>query len=355
MKKIIDFFISQIMSIIVFFGVAAVILGFLYKCFNEPSNLIVFYDEKNIGDYQIIIDLNTGETDINKVLNLELENLINNKISLKINSFWETTLILSIILTIIMYILNMISYFIKYMIMFSQDKKYKEKLKDKFDLSDESFYELPRYEPIIANAIYTKNYQYETIVNRLKKYYRSVGILDILYNLKENVDFDIDSLTEIEQFVFNSKKNPATEVVKNLFKDYQNVIEKEKSEFKGLVRKELKEKGFYQDDKLKIKVDNFFDFIINMNLEKIKKLDFQKIIRNIFICILIYAVLSFFEVVFSVIFLIILIIAVKYSRISLSMEGEIERAKIHFLIKYLKRKKYLTEEEKYFLEILTGQ
>ena len=53
MKKIIDFFISQIMSIIVFFGVAAVILGFLYKCFNGPSNLIVFYDEKNIGDYQI--------------------------------------------------------------------------------------------------------------------------------------------------------------------------------------------------------------------------------------------------------------------------------------------------------------
>ena len=46
-------------------------------------------------------------------------------------------------------------------------------------------------------------------------------------------------------------------------------------------------------------------------------------------------------------------ILIKYFEISLTPEGEIERAKIIYLVDYLKKKKTLSEEEEYFLIMLT--
>ncbi len=352
MKKIIGFFVEQIALIITFLCVG----GFIYMLYNisdNTTNPIVFYNEQNIENYQIVIDLNTGSFDIDEVLKLEVKSLINDEIIIKTDSVFENTLLTSVILTIILDVISVISSIIAYMISLIKDIKYKKILAENGVITGDELYELPNYEPIIAEAIYSKKYRYELIVRRFKYYYRSIGILNKLDKLKEDVDFNLNSLTEIESFVFNSKICEMTEFVENLSKHHQRDIEAEKKIFRGLVNKKLIESGFYFEDIVKQKVNAFIKIVKRTERDNSSKFDSNSCSKNLLIFLTLLIVFAISDIAKLVIFILGCLIATKYFGLTLSQEGKVERAKIHFLIKHLKRKKDLSEEEKYFLIMLT--
>lgn len=200
MKKIVDFFVGQIFIVIVMLCMVGMFY-ILYSFSNNSQNPVVFYEEVMVDEYQIIIDLNTGMIDKNEILKVNFNDLNTNQTIFKIDSTWQVSLILAIIFTITIDIIYVIFTIFNAIILFILTFKYRKLLKDRCDISDERLYELPMYEAIIANAIYKKRYQYEMIVARLEYYYKINGILDKRNKLRQDIEFDVNSLPELERML----------------------------------------------------------------------------------------------------------------------------------------------------------
>lgn len=352
MKKIIDFIVGQVIMIIVILCTCE-LLCVLYLFSGNSQDSIVFYDEVILDNYQVVIDLNTGMIEKNEILKIEFNDLTTSQTYLKIDSIWKLLLISSILLIMILDVIYFIFSILNRIILFFQNLKYKKILKSKYDLTDESLYELPQYEPIIANAIYKKNYQYEMIVARLEYYYKINGVLDKNNKIKEELEFDTNSLTELERMIMQNYQK-SKEVTKKLTQeelDAEN--QKNRKEFKNRINEILKGKGYYKEDIIKIKVRNFFDAIERIKGNKEYFLKSDEVFRNFLIFLVLGFIISSLEIAMWIAIILGLWLLIKYFGISLTQEGEIERAKIIFLINHLKKKKILSEEEKYFLIMLT--
>lgn len=353
MKKIFDFIIGQIVLIIVMLCT----LGFLYILYsfsNNTQNSTVYYDEIIIDNYQIIIDLNTGMINKNEILKIDFNDLNINQTIFKINSIWQVSLILAIIFTIVVDIIYLIFTIFNKIILFLLTFKYRKILKDKYDMSDERLYELPQYEPIIANAIYKKRYQYLMVLSRFEFYYRKKGILDRNNRLKEELDFDTNSLPEIERIIMKRYQRSKEETKRLTEMEIEAENQKNRKEFENRIDEILKEKGYYKEDVVKIKVKKFFDKIEKIKGDKEYFLKSNEVFRYFLIFLAFGFVIAMFEIAMLTAIILGIWLLIRGSGIALSEEGEIERAKILFLINHLKKKKILSEEEKYFLTILTS-
>lgn len=352
MRKIMEFLTSQL---IIFLSIACtclVIIGFVFTMSNSISNQNVFSEEIQIENYQFTIDFNTGAEEVADVLKLEVNNL-NNSFS------WKTETVYEVSVTIGVFFLLMIDVFIIIWMIFNyfltkiRIIKCKKILEEKYDLSNGSLYELPTYEPIIANAIYKKKHQYEMTVARFEYYYRIKGIFDKYSKLKEEIDFDINSLTEIEKMIMKKFQKDSDKTKKLNSEELPIENQKNRKEFKNKIDEYLKEKGYYKEDIIKIKTKNFFAAIEKVKGDKEYFLKSDEVFRNFLIFLVFGLVVGSSGIAMLAAIILGIWILIKYFEISLTPEGEIERAKIIYLVDYLKKKKTLSEEEEYFLIMLT--
>lgn len=348
-----DFFVGQFFIIIVMLCIFA-FLYILYSFSNNTQNPTVYYNEVIIDNYQIIVDLNTGMIDKNEILKIDFYDLNINQTILKINSICKLALIFSVISTIAIDIIYVIFTFFNTIILFIITFKYRKLLKDKCDMSDERLYELPQYEPIIANAIYKKRYQYLMVQSRFEYYYRKEGILDRNNKLKEDLDFDINSLSEIERMIMKMYQRSKEETKRLTEMEIEAENQKNRKEFENKIDEILKEKRFYKDDIIKVKVNNFFDTIKRLKENKEEFLKSDEVFRNFLIFLVFGFVIGMFEVAIWVAIILAIWLLIRGSGVPLNEDGELERAKIIFLINHLKKKKILSEEEKHFLIMLTS-
>lgn len=351
MKRIMDFFIGQIFIIIV---MLCAFLYILYSFSNNTQNPSIYYEEVIIDNYQIIVDLNTGMIDKNEILKIDFCDLNTNQTILKINSICKLALILSVISTIVIDIIYLIFTIFNAIILFIITFKYRKLLKDKCDMSDERLYELPQYEPIIANAIYKKRYQYLMVQSRFEYYYRKEGVLDRNNKLKEDLDFDINSLSEIERMIMKMYQRSKEETKKLTEMEIEAENQKNRKEFENKIDEILKEKRFYKDDIIKVKINNFFDTIKRVKENKEEFLKSAEVFKIFGIFLFLGFVIVMFEVAIWVAIILAIWLLIRASRVPLNEDGELERAKIIFLINHLKKKKILSEEEKHFLIMLTS-
>lgn len=350
MKKIISFVIGQFSLILAILGT----IGFFYMLFdlsNNTQNASVYYEEFAIDNYQIVVDLNTGMIDKSEILKIDINNLSTNQTYFKFDSIWPISLVASVIFTIILDLVYWGISIINAIIGFFRYLKCKKILKENYDLKEERLYELPSYEPIVANAIYRKKHQYEMIMARLEYYYKEKGILDKNNRFKE--DFDINALSELEKIIIKKYQKDKSEIKKLTSQQQDAEYYKNRKEFKNKINEVLKEKRYYEEDIVKVKVKNFFEIIDKVKKNKEYFFKSDEVLKNLLILIALVIVISFFKVAVLVLIVLGIWILVKYNGITLTEEGKMERAKIIFLIKQLKKKKTVSEEEKYFLTMLT--
>lgn len=352
MKKIFDFFVGQIMIIIAILGTIG-LFYLLYVYSGTSLTPAVFYEEVEISNYQVIIDLNTGMLEKDEILKIDFNDLVTNQTFWKIDSVWKVSLLISILLTLILDCAMLIFYIINNIILFFQKIKYKKIIKEKYDLSDESLYVLPNYEAIIANAIYKKKYQYEMMVARFEYYYKINGFLDKNNKLKEELDLNMNSLSELERMIMKKLQKNKEETKKLTSQEQDEEYYKNVKEFKNKINEILKERKYYKEDIVKIKVNRFFDAVKKIRGNKEYFLKSEEVLRNFLIFIAFGIIISISKVAMLLAIISGIWILIKYMGISLTEEGELERAKIIFLIDHLKKKKLLSDEEKYFLTMLT--
>ena len=352
MRKIFDFFVGQI---VLFFFCACIIGTFYLICSypNKEGIIAVYSNEIMFKNYQITVDLNTGCKEIDDIFILGVKDIIENRVCLSANSARDVIILLSIILLIVMNIIVFVSNIIFAFFTFIKKINYEKILKEKYDVSDDTLYELPIYEPILANAILTKSYQYETTVFRLKYYYRSIGILNKFDKVKEEIDFDDNILTKLEQYVFNSKSSEISAPIKNLFKSHQREIERERKIFKNMIKDELVKKGFYDENIVQRKINKFLNTLEKGTKEGLSKEEVTEIVKAIVFVFVLVLLMNFSAITLLATIIFGGWVIYKYCKIHLTLEGEIERAKINFLINHLKIKNELSEKEKYFLIMLT--
>ena len=352
MKKIFDFIIRQIVLVIVMFG-ALGILYMLYTFSNNIQNSKVFYKEINVDDYHIIIDLNTGMIDKNEILKVDVNDLSTKQSIFEINSIWQVLLISSIIMTIAIDIILGVFIIFNKIIFFFVMFKCRKILKDKYNMSDECLYELPQYEPIIANAIYKKRYQYLMMQSRFEYYYREKGILDRNNRFKENLDFDTNSLSEIERIIMKKYQRSKEEIKRMTEIEKEAENQRNRKEVENKIDEILRKKGYYKDDIVKIKVKKFFEIIKRLKENKEEALKSDEVFGNFLIFLVFGFIIGISKVAMCAAIILGIWLLIRGSGVPLNEAGEIERAKIIFLINHLKNKKELTEEEKHFLIILT--
>lgn len=352
MKKIFDFLVGQIMIIIAIL----VTIGLFYLLYVYSGTSLtpaVFYEEVEISNYQVIIDLNTGMLEKDEILKIDFKNIATNQTFLKIDSVWKVSLLVSILLTLILDCSMLMFYLVNNIILFFQKIKYKKIIKEKFNLSDESLCVLPNYEAIIANAIYKKKYQYEMIVARFEYYYKINGFLDKNNNLKEELNLNINSLSELERMIMKKLQKNKEETKKLTRQEQDAEYYKNRREFKNKIDEILKERRYYREDIVKTKVNAFFEAIKKVKGNKEYFLKSEKVLRNFLIFIAFGILISIVDIAMLLAIIFGIWLFIKYIGISLTEEGELERAKIIFLIDHLKKKKLLSDEEKYFLTMLT--
>ena len=288
-----------------------------------------------------------------EILKIDFKNIATNQTFLKIDSVWKVSLLVSILLTLILDCSMLMFYLVNNIILFFQKIKYKKIIKEKFNLSDESLCVLPNYEAIIANAIYKKKYQYEMIVARFEYYYKINGFLDKNNNLKEELNLNINSLSELERMIMKKLQKNKEETKKLTRQEQDAEYYKNRREFKNKIDEILKERRYYREDIVKTKVNAFFEAIKKVKGNKEYFLKSEKVLRNFLIFIAFGILISIVDIAMLLAIIFGIWLFIKYIGISLTEEGELERAKIIFLIDHLKKKKLLSDEEKYFLTMLT--
>lgn len=352
MRNTMEFFGSQLLIFLSIACTCLIMIGFVFAMSNNTSNQSVFAEELQIENYQLAIDFNTGSEKAADVLKLGINNL-NNNFTWKTESVYEVSAVIGVFSLLIIDVFIFIWMIFNYFLAKIRVIKSKKILKEKYDLSDGSLYELPNYETIIANAIYKKKYQYEMTVARFEYYYRIKGVFDKYSKLKEEIDFDINSLTEIEKNVMKQFQKDSDKTKKLNSEELQIENQKNKKEFKNRIDEYLKEKGYYKEDIVKIKTKNFFAAIEKVKDNKEYFLKSEEVFRNFLIFLVFGLVIGSSRIAMLAAIILGIWILIKYFGISLTPEGEIERAKIIFLVNYLKKKKTLSEEEEYFLIMLT--
>ena len=352
MKKIVDFFIGQLISFFMF----ACLIGFFYIIYGYSNNVEtsdLYYNKMMIGNYQLDINLDLGTQKLDNVLILELKDIIDNRVYYKADSTGDIIMLFSAILLIVLDIIVFVTDIIYGIFSLIKKANFERILKEKYDVSDNVLYKLPNYEPILAYTILSKKYQYERLVYRLKYYYRSKGILNKFDKLKKDVDFDKNNLTELEQYVFDSNISEITEPIKSLFRSHQSDVLAQTRVFRGMLKKELVKKGFYSENDVQIKINKLIEKVKAMKGKKLTNEDIKYILKIVGITLAMFVLMCNFEIVFWLIIISFIWLSSQYYKVHLSLEGEIERAKINFLVNHLKNKKELSEKEKYFFIMLT--
>ena len=124
--------------------------------------------------------------------------------------------------------------------------------------------------------------------------------------------------------------------IKNLFQTHQRKVENERKIFKEMIKKELVKKGFYAENIVQRKINEFISILKKIkNKERVSEKDVNMIAKTIAITLVWGIVIEFSAIALLALIIFLVWVAKKYSEIHLSLEGEVERAKLFFLINHL--------------------
>lgn len=247
--------------------------------------------------------------------------------------------VLGIFVGIVLLIVNIIAaiiYLIKYMIKIMIISRNRKILTDENDLEN---IDLPIYNIVIANTLYTGKTGFYKIYKFFKKYFKDKGMIDDKGNVSETLD--IKALNELEQFFIPLYKSEITDEIRKQFKNklIKELEERRFLETNNNIRKTL--------DKIAQKIEKTMKWLFSKERDDSIRVIIETTIP--FVILLLIAALKYFSIILIIA---IIYIQSKYYNIFLTKEGKKERAKIILLLENLKKKEELTEKEKFFYDAL---
>lgn len=323
-NKFIDFEIITILTILIL-----IFTFYLTLRYSEIENDICYKETFVVSGYQILINVEkkVEETDNNEIFKVQIMDLKNDLLYAS-NSDFELIGIITAIINVAVIIIYIMLIFIKIL----------KRNKNKKILSKIDEIELPQYDVFIANTLYTGRISFSKIYNFLGEYFRKKEMIDIKGKINPNVN--INNLSDFEkEFIYLYEKDVGKET---------------KEQFKDKIVKELNDREYLKNSRLRIFLESFGRKIDKIGLE-IYNLDRYDIKRTFieaifpFVLLLLIAVLKYFSILLIIS---IAYIQLKYYTIFLSEEGKREKARITLLVELLKDKEELTEKERFFYNAL---
>lgn len=334
--NVLEFEITILIAMIIF-----VFLSFMCIKYTDKQNSeYIFYEETEVENYQIEIYMDIYSDVEKEIMGMKITNLEDDIILMETMSYQEMLLMISIVLFFVINIIILLYIIIHFIIVTPIYFKNRKLIKENF-ANEEDLYYLPKYDAIVANAVYKKRYQFEGIYEHSKNLYRSKGVLTRWYKFNVDNDFDENSLKKIEKFIFDIIKNGRKE-------DDEKTFEK-------MINEELEQLGYYKENKVRTKIKEYLNSsenIVNWFANVTQSRDLKPTLIRLAILFIGIVLLSIFKFLVLIPIACCIWLIIKYYRISLTSEGEIERARLYFVFRNLKRKKELTSEEKEFFEMI---
>ena len=357
LKKIYDFEVVSFLTIIILIVIAYLpILLELLRGAGIENDLFSYCIEKkfSILNYNIVLKNITSEIPV--TVGVEIINLENNiKYSLFGLNF--ICMLVSGILFIINFIagiIYMVINFFKYIYLKKFYKIFKDEIIDKTNI------ELPLYNIAIINTLYTGKLDFSKMTNFFKNYFIEKGIL----NKKNEFIYDsseFNKLDKIEKSLISiykegvemrdeyQKKSDEISIFLWLLNDIK-IRMKIKQKYKEMIDENLEENLLLKRNTFKEILDKIDEKIVGI-LNKICSLDKYDIKSRLIYVLIPWIILMFvyyLNYYLILIGLVIIYLKQKYYKIFSTKEGKKERIKINLILKNLKNKLELTEEEKYF-------
>ncbi len=330
-KKFINFEVVTILTILI------LILTFYFVAkYSKIEKDFLCNESITVSEYQILADFKktVEETDNNELFKVQVMDLENNLLYIS-NSDFE---LIAIIVGSITFVLNILVATLYIILIFIEKLTLNKckKILSEYDSIDEI--DVPQYDIFIANTLYTGRISFSKIFNFLGQYFRENEMIDKKGKINSNIN--INNLSELE---------------KDFIELYEKSIEANtKKQFKNKIVKELEDKKYLKTNKLRKVVEKIYskaeDFI--RYFFSFYKEGSRNTVIELLVLISVIYLITIFKY-FSIIIIIgIIYTYLKFYNLFLTTEGKKEKAKIILLMKKLKTKEELTENEKFFYDAL---